>query len=65
MMAHYQGVTITMDGTRYFAKWFVEDDILTVFADGLGRASTQIRGLSEDWLAKDLLRKLVREKDAA
>lgn len=62
MMLPYRTVTVNIDGIDYLGKWFVEADLMTVFADGLGRASTQVRGLSEIWLAKELLRKLVREK---
>ena len=54
--------TETVNGVTYIGEWTLARGMLTVTVPGLGTETNQLGGLSPDWLARDLIRKIVRKR---
>jgi len=57
--AHAKEVTIEVDGRKFTGQYALRGRILTVMVVGYGQKSTQLGGLTEEGLARILLRELV------
>lgn len=50
-----------LNGLRYFARWMVAVNLMTVHVDGFKTPQTrQVNNLDHDWLARDIGRAIVR-----
>lgn len=53
--------TAEMGGRTYTGEWKISGNLLTVTVLGLGTERNQLGNLPPGWLARDLIRKLVRK----
>ncbi|MGY8709542.1 hypothetical protein RAD16_27690 [Bradyrhizobium sp. 18BD] len=53
--------SVEIGGRSYTGEWKLNGDMLTVTVPGLGTERNQLGSLSPGWLARDLIRKLVRK----
>ncbi len=58
-------VTVKIDGVSFTAEWELAGNMLTVRLPGYGWKSEHLNGLSPEWLARDLVRALVRQGKVA
>lgn len=54
-------VEIESEGKRYQAEYFIDENVVTVCGQR-GREFTQLGGMSEDQVAKILLRSLIKKR---
>lgn len=53
-------VEIEQNGHRYSAEYVLDENVITVFGDD-GQESTQLGGMSEEGVARMLLRNLIHK----
>lgn len=53
--------TVEIAGRNYTGEWKISGNMLTVTVPGLGSERNQLGSLPPGWLARDLIRKLVRK----